>query len=280
MSTQQQRVEYLEQLGTNTHNTTVIPDSFEQFNKLIGLPKHPASFVPMNLMPYQLQFFNTIDNTDYHRFHINKSRQMGFTELILRILAYRCFNKYKQGRIIIIAGTREKTTKKIMQRFKALFDNIPNKVKNTKDPLVLELTNGTVIEGLPANPEAITGDTKIKAIFLDESAKWNLTDDQVVMNAIKPIVDTNISDLFMISTPKGPRGFFYEIEQNHNDFMKFKYDIHEAVGHIYSEQEAQEMLNDVTVDTEQEYLNKYTTSRNSIFPSDFCESDDYEGIEL
>lgn len=275
---QYQRVQQLE--ANNQCYSLDIPKDFVLFNNLIGLPKHPATFEQMKLMPYQTDFFNEIDNTHYHRFHINKSRQMGFTELILRIIAYRCFNKYKRGRIIIIAGTREKTTKKIMQRFKALFDNITHEVKNTKDPLILELNNGTTIEGLPANPEAILGDTKIKAIFLDESAKWNLQDDQVVMNAIKPIVDINKSDLFMISTPKGPRGFFYHIEQNDNDFLKFKYDIHEAVGHIYSRQEAQEMLNDVTVDTEQEYLNKYTTSRNAVFPSDFCESDSFEGIEL
>jgi len=258
------RLQQLEQQHRTTHQ--VIPQDFEQFNDLIGLPKHPATLKPMALMNYQKNFFKTIDNTDYHQFHVNKSRQIGFTELILRILAYRCFNKYKGRRIMIIAGTREKTTKKIMQRFRDLFRSIPLKIKKANDSLIVELTNGTVIEGLPANPEAIVGDTKITAIFLDESAKWNLQDDKPVMNAILPIVKTNKSDLFMISTPKGPRGFFYDIEREDNpDFLKFSYNIWEAVGWIYSEEEAKKMLEDVSLDTEQEYLNKFTTGRDSIW---------------
>ena len=31
------------------------------------------------------------------------------------------------------------------------------------------------------------------------------------MNAIEPIVLTNKSDLYLVSTPRGQRGFFYEI---------------------------------------------------------------------
>jgi len=242
-----------------------IPQDFVKFNELIGLPKHPATFEAMELMPYQKNFFKSVTYTSNHLFHVNKSRQMGFTELILRILAYRCFNKYKGGKIVIIAGTREKTTKKIMLRFKELFRNIPHTIKKSTDALVLELTNGTVIEGLPANPEAITGDTKIKCIFMDEAAKWNLVEDIAVMNAIKPIVDTNNSDLFMISTPKGPRGFFYNIDIEENDFQKFTYDIWEAVGSIYTDEKAEEMLADTVLDTDQEYLNKYTTGRDSIW---------------
>ncbi|MEK0339873.1 MAG: hypothetical protein QQN46_06605 [Nitrosopumilus sp.] len=32
---------------------------------------------------------------------------------------------------------------------------------------------------------------EIKCIFMDEAAKWNLVEYIAVMNAIKPIVDTN-----------------------------------------------------------------------------------------
>jgi len=232
---------------------------------LVGLPTHPATLQPMKLMPYQELFFKIIETTKNKKFHVNKSRQMGFTELILRILQYRAFNKYAGKKIIIVAGTREKTTKKIMQRFKNLFRPIPQVIKKNTDNLVIELTNGTVIEGLSANPESITGDTKIACVFIDESAKWNLNDDSVVMDAIKPIVETNKSDLFMISTPKGPTGFFYEIEIGENDFMKLKYNLFEAVGWIYTQDEADIMLEDPTVDAEQEYLNQYTTGLTAFF---------------
>ena len=41
-----------------------------------GLPKHPETLQPMPLMPYQIRFKKTIDITKYHKFHINKARQM------------------------------------------------------------------------------------------------------------------------------------------------------------------------------------------------------------
>ena len=262
MSTQRKRLQHLE----SKKNATLlqIPQDFIKFNNLIGLPKHPATFEPMELMNYQKNFFKTIENTGSRKFHVNKARQIGLTELILRILAYRCFNKYKGGNIIIIAGTREQTAKTIMQRFKNLFYNISHEIVNQSD-ISLELKNGTVIKAYPSNSDSIRGLTKIKAIFMDEAAHFNLIDDGKVMDAIKPIVETNRADLFMISTPSGPQGFFYDIEKDDNDFLKLSYNIWEAVGWIYSDEEARVMLDDVSLDTEQEYLNKYTTGRNSIW---------------
>ena len=262
MSTQVERLKHLESKNQTTILT--IPQDFIQFNDMIGLPRHPSTLEPTALMKYQTNFFNTIDHTDSHKFHVNKSRQIGFTELILRILAFRCFNKYVGGNIIIIAGTREQTAKAIMQRFKNLFYNISHEIVNQSD-ISLELKNGTVIKAYPSNSDSIRGLTKISAIFLDEAAHFNLIDDSKVMDAVQPIVDTNQSDLFMISTPNGPRGFFYDIDTGDNDFLKFTYNIYEAVGTIYTKEQAENMLADTVHDTDQEFLNKFTTGRDSIW---------------
>ena len=262
MSTQQQRVDALE--SRNQKTILEIPNDFIKFNDLIGLPKHPATYKPMKLMQYQKEFFKAIENTDHHKYFVNKARQIGMTELILRILAFRCFNKYAGGNILIIAGTRELTTKAIIQRFKNLFYSISHEIVNSND-LTIELRNGTVITGYPSNSDSIRGLTKISAIFMDESAHYNLINDSKVMDAVQPIVETNKSDLFMISTPNGPSGFFYDIHTTDNDYLKFEYDIWEAVGWIYSKSKAEEMLQDPIHDTDQEYLNKFTTGRDSIW---------------
>lgn len=244
--------------------------SFEAFNERIGLPLDPQTYEPKPLTPYQVEFFTAIDASKYHRFHINKARQMGFSELILRIAAYRAVcNKYRGKSIKIIAGTRSQATKKLMDRLKDFFKTHPELVnrEESKHDLKLVLTNGATFEGLPANPEAITGDTKIACIIMDEAAKWDLVDDQPVLNSIMPIVKTNRSDLFMFSTPKGPRGFFYEIEQNHDieEWQYFKYDIWRTEGNLYTKEQIEKILKDPTIDVEQEFLNGYTTGRNNIF---------------
>ncbi len=225
-------------------------------------------------MDYQVAFYKTTVSSRRRKFHINKSRQIGFTELVLRILQYEAFHKYKNYRLLIIAGTREKTTKKIIARMYKLFAEIEFTIEEHSD-LIIKLRNGTVIEGLPASSDSIRGDTKIKAIFVDEAAHFNLVDDSVVMDAVMPIVRTNKSDLFLISTPRGRRGFFYNVDEGEPDksFHKLKYPIWTAVGTIYTKQEAKDMLADPTVDADQEYLNKYTTSRSSVFGDAFTEGE-------
>ncbi len=242
-----------------------ITNDFLEFNDLIGLPKHPQTFKEHTLTSIQVKLFK--ENVPYKgqvKLHLNKARQCGWTELILRILAFHCFHKYAGGKIIIIPGTREKTTKEIYGRFEALFKNIPEYVLE-RGALYMKLYNGTEVYGMPANPEAITGWTKLKAIFMDEAAKWNLVDDLPVINAILPIVRTNRSDLFMISTPKGPRGFFYQIDVDDNDFTKLVIDIHEGGEELYTLEERNEMINSTQEDPDQEYMNKYTTGRDSIW---------------
>ena len=236
MSSNEVRVKVIEskiKKGITTNIISMTKD-FTKFNNIIGLPKHPQTFREHCLTNIQMKLFNEgIHPTKQNKLHLNKARQNGWTELILRALAFHSFHKYAGGKIIIIAGTREKTTKDIFYRFMSLFNNIQEYVAE-KGALYMKLINGTEIYGMPANPEAVTGWTKIKAIFMDEAAKWNLVDDYPVINAIMPIVRTNKADLFMISTPKGPRGFFYDFDIADNDFHKFVIDIWEGGKELYS----------------------------------------------
>jgi len=248
-------------------------DDFLSFNAKIGLPKHPHNGNSSSLIPYQMEIFNLLDEKKQNKFHITKSRQIGVTELILRMLAFHCFHKYKGGKILIIAGTREKTAAKIMNRFKDLFKKIPETVYDSKHVLRIRLTNGTEIEALPSNSDAVRGDTKIRAVFVDEAAHFDLKDDSVVLNAIHPIVFSNRSDLYLVSTPRGPRGFFYKIWEDGKDYCKLEYDYSYAVGYIYSKDEAEEELKRTDVDVDQEYRCKFTSERNSVFGSDFTITD-------
>jgi len=85
------------------------------------------------------------------------------------------------------------------------------------------------------------------------------------MNAIEPIVLTNKSDLYLVSTPRGQRGFFYEIGISENDFKKLQYDYTCAIGWIYSKEDMEQELTRTDLDVDQEYRCQYTSSRSSIF---------------
>jgi len=235
------------------------------FSHKVGLPQHPATLQPMKYMPHQDDLVKQAFSPKQLKFHVNKSRQIGLTEICLRIIQYQCFHKYKNGRIMIIAGTREKTTKKVMTRLRQMFKPIQSTVANSNNDLLIKLKNGTEIEGLPSNSEAIRGDTKIKAILIDEAAHFGIVDDSVVLDAIEPIVMTNKSDLFLVSTPRSQRGFFYNIAMTENDFKKLQYDYTHAIGWIYSRKEMDEELKRTDIDVDQEYRCQFTSARNSIF---------------
>ena len=235
------------------------------FSHLVGLPKHPATMQEMKFMPHQIDLMKQSMSDKQLKFHINKSRQIGLTEIVLRIIQYQSFHKYAGGKILIIAGTREKTTKTVMNRLKALFNEIRPTVKDDRNVLDISLMNGTQIEGKPSNSEAIRGETKIKAVVIDEAAHFAIIDDSVVLDAIEPILHTNKSDIFLVSTPRGQRGFFYDLSLSTSDYRKIQYDYTHAVGWIYSEKEMEEELKRRDIDVDQEYRCQFTSSRSSIF---------------
>ena len=235
---------------------------------LSGLPRHPATLIQMPFTPYQIEFKDIADKNPKKRFHVNKARQTGFSEIVLRVFQERSFKQYSTKAIKYVVGTREITTKKMIRRLKDLYRKIPDVLENNEDKLHFELKDGTSFEGLPSSSEALTGDTKIAALAMDEAAKWNREDDQEILNAYLPIVNASKSDFFMFSTPKGPRGFFYNLDEGidrDNDYIKYRYDIWATEGNLYTKEEIEVMLADRAMDIDQEYLNKYTTGRDSIW---------------
>ena len=258
------------------------------FTHKIGLPKHPATKQEMPLTPYQVEFCNYIINDtkftptskenkeeeriDFlrkpHLYHINKGRQMGFTEIVLRLIQYFCFSRYAGSNIAIQAGTTGVLAQKDLRRFARLFKSIPNVVeqwiKSTKEGVCLKLVNETITYAYPASEEAITGDTDYKCVFEDENTKWKMIDDQPVFNGIMPIVRSNGADLFLVSTPKGPKKTFYHIHKEPQDFIKLKYDIWRTEGNLYTTKDIEDKLATKTEDPNQEYLCQFTIGKDSI----------------
>ena len=249
--------------------------NWKEFNELIGLPKHPATLEPMPLMKWQNDWQFTVwkVRNRWKKFHCRKGRQMGFTELMMRLFAYGGFNIYQKKKQFLVAGTREKTAKKNMVKLRALFNNIENQILDNGTDLWFKLKNGTEYEAIPATG-AIRGDTKIGAVGLDEAAHFKIIDDFPVLDAIVPIVESNESDLFLWSTPNGKARMFYHLdkgERSDNDYFKVEFPIWLTEGGLYSKEKILSMLAKKDVDVDQEYLCQYTTQRDSLFGDDFDE---------
>ena len=245
-----------------------------------GLPQHPATMEEMPPTKFQLHFIKQIFKAVKkppkiamkmwrriaHKFHIAKGRQMGFTEWVLRIIFHFCFNRYAGRNIAIIAATNGALAKKNLRRFMRLFKHIRNVLPKGIFQNACHLTNDTTVGAYPATDELITGDTKYAAIFMDESAKWIKVDDRPVFNGIMPIVRSNGSDLFLISTFKGAKKMFYEIWKSRpKDFVFMKYTIKATIGNLYTKEQVDEMMEESVEDAQQEYMAVPSQGRDSMY---------------
>ena len=200
-----------------------------------------------------------------HFFHVNKGRQMGFTEILLRLIQYFSFSRYAGYNVGIMAGTNGNLAKKDLRRFARLFKSIPLVVSQWIKSNTMKLVNDTTIEAFAASEEAMTGDTKYKCLFLDEAAKWRLVDDTPVFNSVEPIIRAAGGDLFLVSTPKGPVKIFYKIfDAKKTEYDRLKFNIWECEGNLYTTQEIESMLASATSDPNQEYLCEFTIGEDSI----------------
>lgn len=255
---------------------TAIPTDFVEFNKLIGLPKHPKTKKETALFQYELDIVDLVDK--YGWLLINKARKIGISEIVLRIIAFKCFSDYAGYQILLVAGNRVQHAQRLMRRFQKLFEKISQEVSDrTTDRLILK--NGTEVMALPSNDTALRGPENVKCIFLDEAAHFNIINDQDVYNALEPNLSNTDGDFIIVSTPNGKRGMFYDLWiDNENRFYKSALPYTVSLGLLLNEKIIEKKKKDRTIDFEQEYMCQFTSAKGTFITEDLIEGieEDYE----
>ena len=238
------------------------------FNHAIGLPKHPATGEPCHLTPYQVEFFEIVVNEitkpatsvdtkqKGHRFVVINGRQMGFTELVLRIIYYFSLNRYVGKNVVIIPATNKRLGKAILGRLKE-FGGI-SKLTASQSQTHLKLKNGTVIRVFAATENALEDLDDVACIFMDAAARGPSRANRALANVILPMIRENDADLFLVSQPKGYNNKISDIMDDHTGYVYAEYDIRHTVGNMYTREHVDDMLNDNIVNVNQEYLCKRT----------------------
>jgi hypothetical protein len=194
---------------------------------------------------------------------INKSRKIGITEFMLRWLAWLTFSRYAGFDIMIICQ-REKQAKEHLDRLQAMLKPVSETVTDMNSERV-RFQNGTRIWIFPSNSQAFRGPDRVKAIFLDEAAHFDAIDDEPILSALTPNLAITNGDMYMVSTPAGPRGFFWRIYYDpQTDFYKHTMPWTVSNGLLIDEKFIEsERRNNILF--EQEYLNQFLASSSSLF---------------
>lgn len=187
----------------------------ETFDALVLLPALPVGVTGGDIVafardqlgfavePSQLEFLTS----EAKRGVVNCSRQWGKSTLAAIKAVYRAFTR--PGSLVLVVSPTKRQSGLLLGRVRALVASTEWGREVRKDPyhpMSLLFPNGSLIVGLPAREANIRGFTAVSMLIIDEAAR--VPDE--VYKAVRPMLAVGDGDLWVLSTPLGRRGFFYE----------------------------------------------------------------------
>lgn len=261
------------------------------FNHLIGLPTikyedenglPQGESEPIPLWYYEKNILEKYESNNFYA--LNKCRGAGASELFIRYFLFKALTTPLQDRkFLIIAGINQDSAQALMYRMKVLADLLPfmyRYVPHSDSPAVMIFKRGMVL-ALPAKASALRLLENVGDILIDESAFWNLIDDEVVLTAAEPHVFKSNAHVAAVSTPNGQRGFFWT--RIFNPDVNTKYEKHvlnwrEVIDvkiPIIDKKAVLKMQTEDPVTYEQELNNQFLLSSEAVFGK-FDLEKDYE----
>jgi hypothetical protein len=204
----------------------------------------------MPLLPWQRLFWDLLH--EYRKIWVKKSRGIGFSTLMLYIIAYKCLTEFKPGdRIVIITGIRIETAADLIRRYKLLFQkNFPGIfVELSKQKDTLAILNGVIVECYPAgHTDSIRGLDRVKMCWVDEGDMFSPGESRNIRSCVEGFLPKpNSENMYLVlsSTPAKPLGLFETIEKEspsiyYKLFLPYQYGL-EGPNPIYDLEYIQEM---------------------------------------
>jgi hypothetical protein len=136
---------------------------------------------------------------------LNCTRQWGKTTVSVAKAVHRVFTIPKSLVVVASPGARQsgEWMKKAAEMLEQL--NIPKR-GDGYNKISLLLPNGSRIVGLPEVEAKVRGFSALSMLVIDEAAR--VSDE--MYRALRPMLSVGNGDLWMMSTPFGKQGFFYE----------------------------------------------------------------------
>jgi hypothetical protein len=136
---------------------------------------------------------------------LNCSRQWGKSTVTAVKALYRASSR--PDSLVLVASPSRRQSAEWMRKAKRMFAHtgiVPH--GDGDNEVSLLLPNGSRIVGLPGVPDTTRGFSSVSMLVIDEAAR--VTDE--VYHSLRPTLAVVQGDIWMISTPRGKNGFFYE----------------------------------------------------------------------
>lgn len=143
--------------------------------------------------------------SDGHRVILNCTRQWGKTEVSAARAVHRAYTVPRS--LIVVATPSARQSGEWMVRAAEMLGQLGiRKRGDGYNRISLRLPNGSRIVGLPEGEARIRGFSKLSMLIIDEAARVS----DKAYRALRPMLSVGNGDIWMLSTPWGKQGFFYE----------------------------------------------------------------------
>lgn len=137
---------------------------------------------------------------------LNCSRQWGKSTVSAAMAVYEAAN-FKDSLTVVVSPSARQSAELVRKARGMATRLMRRKLKgdgSNKDSILFP--NGSRIVGLPGNDDTIRGFSAVSLLLVDEAARVK----DVVYDAVRPMLAVSSGRAWLLSTPRGKRGFFYE----------------------------------------------------------------------
>ena len=140
---------------------------------------------------------------------LNCSRQWGKSTVTAAMAVHRAFHEAESLTMVVSPSARQ--SGEFLRKANGFVRKLGLRPKGDGDnELSLELPNRSRIVGLPGTEATIRGFSAVSLMLVDEAARVN----DELYKTIRPMLATSGGTIWLMSTPMGKRGFFYETWAN------------------------------------------------------------------
>lgn len=198
---------------------------------------------------------------------LNCSRQWGKSTVAAAKAVHRAFTVSES--LVLVSSPTERQSAEFLRKAASMVRRLKIRVRGDGDNTTsLLFPNGSRIVGLPGTEATVRGFSKPSMILIDEASQ---VDDELYLT-LRPMLAVGDGDLWLMSTPRGRRGFFHECwEHGGETWMRVSVPATECarISPAFLEAERSAM---VPAWFEQEYMCAFVDSGPEMFGRDLVES--------
>jgi Helicase len=196
---------------------------------------------------------------------LNCSRQWGKSTMAAVKAVYRAQTRTES--LVLVASPSERQSRLLVRKAARMLAaaGIAAKGDGGADVTLL-LANGSRIVGLPATEDTVRGFSSASLLLIDEAARMS----DAMYQALRPMLAVGDGDLWLMSTPAGKTGFFYETWMYGEDWLRVSVPVTECT-RILPRFIEEERATLGPVVFEREYMCSFTDTGSEVFGRDMVE---------